>query len=176
MSTPKGENALCGESLTRKQRAFLAAFARMGLIGEAAKAAGCDRRSHTRWRATSPDYAAAFDEAKETALETFEGEARRRAVEGVQEVVLYKGKPVLLDPKTHKYDKVHGVPVVRRRYSDVLLIVLLKSLAPEKYRDFRDGVDQRPEGDADAGEVRLKEFLRAHRGNANRNGHRDVGA
>jgi hypothetical protein len=152
----------------------LAAFAEMGLVGEAAKAAGCSRRSHVKWMALCPDYAAAFAETRETALECYESEARRRAVEGVQEVVLYKGKPVLLDPKTHKYDNVHGVPVVRRRYSHTLLIVLLKSLAPEKYRDFRDGVDQRATGDADLGEVRMKEFLKAH--NDNRNGHRDVRA
>jgi len=108
---------------------------------------------------------AAFDEAKETPLECYEGEARRRAVEGVEEYVLYRGEPILINPKTGRIDKDQGVPVVRRRYSDVLLIVLLKSLAPEKYRDFRDVVDQRTTGDADLGEVRLKEFLRAHSGN-----------
>jgi hypothetical protein len=58
--------------------------------------------------------------AKEMAADRLEEEAWRRAVDGVEEPVgFYRGEP--------------GAYV--RRYSDTLLIFLLKGLRPEKYRE-----------------------------------------
>ena len=51
----------------------------------------------------------------------------RRAVEGTHEFVLHDGKPVR-HPETGEY-------IVRSRFSDTLLIFLLKGLMPERYRD-----------------------------------------
>ncbi len=63
------------------------------------------------------------DLAKLQAADVLEAEAHRRAVEGVEEAVgWYKGEA--------------GGTV--RKYSDVLLIFLLKSLQPERYRERVD--------------------------------------
>jgi len=104
-----------------KKRAFLAAYALTGNIGEAAKAADIHRQTHNKWLEADPVYAAAFVQAKEDAGDALETEARRRAVEGVEEPVFYKG------------DEVATV----RKYSDVLLIFLLKGIRPDKFRDNR---------------------------------------
>jgi len=105
--------------LTPNQRAFLKAYAESGLVGIAAEASGICRQLHARWLKASGAYRAAFEPAHERAIETMEAEARRRACDGVVEPV-YQG----------------GVKCgTRRRYSDVLLIFLLKAARPEKYAD-----------------------------------------
>ena len=103
-----------------KQRAFLAAFRETGNVRVACEVAKVGRSSHYRWLEMHPAYREAFDLAKECAGDMLEDEAFRRAVEGVEEPVgWYKGQA--------------GGMV--RKYSDVLLIFLLKSLRPEKYRE-----------------------------------------
>lgn len=102
-----------------KKRAFLLSFAECGNIRRAAEESGVTRRAHYFWLKEDPDYAEAFEDAKEMAIEALEEEARRRAHDGVDKPVFYKG------------DKVATV----KEYSDTLLIFLLKSLRPEKYRD-----------------------------------------
>lgn len=65
-------------------------------------------------------FARAWDSALEVATDALEAEARRRAIQGVSEPVgWYQGKP--------------GGKV--RRYSDTLLIFLLKAHRPEKFRE-----------------------------------------
>lgn len=103
-----------------KKRAFLAAFAETGNITRAAEAAEIDRTSHYVWLKDDAEYAAAFEDAREASVDALEAEARRRAVEGVAEPVgWYQGKP-------------GGVV---KRYSDTLLIFLLKGAKPEVYKD-----------------------------------------
>ncbi len=105
------------------KRAFLAAFRETGNVCLACKAANVGRSSHYRWLEKDSEYRAAFDQAKEDATDVLEAEAFRRAVEGVEEPTgWYKGKP--------------GGTV--RKYSDVLLIFLLKSLMPDRYRERVD--------------------------------------
>ena len=89
----------------------------------ACEVAKVGRSSHYRWLEKDPEYRAAFDLAKEDATDVLEAEAHRRAVEGVEEQVGW-------------YRGVAGGTV--RRYSDVLLIFLLKSLRPERYRERLD--------------------------------------
>lgn len=92
----------------------------MATITHAARAVGIDPRRHYDWLETDPDYPARFTEAEEAAIQELEREARRRAIEGVEEPAgWYKGRP--------------GGYV--RRYSDTLLIVLLKAARPAKYRE-----------------------------------------
>lgn len=102
-----------------KKRALLAAFAEGGTILHACRAVGVGRRTHYGWMASDPAYAEAFADAREQAADALEAEARRRAVEGVEEPVYQGGKQV----------------GTIRRYSDTLLIFLLKGARPEKYRD-----------------------------------------
>jgi hypothetical protein len=81
------------------------------------------RTSHYRWLAQDPDYREAFALAKREAADMLEGEAIRRAVEGVEVPTgWYKGEP--------------GAFITQ--YSDTLLIFLLKGAFPEKYSDKRE--------------------------------------
>ena len=106
------------KKLTDNQRAFLKSFGVTGSITKAAEAAQVDRSQHYRWLDDAV-YSEAFDGAREEAAQTLEDEAVKRAHEGVLEPVFYKGKPA-------------GAV---RKYSDSLLVFLLKGFRPEKYRD-----------------------------------------
>ena len=111
-----------GQGLNPKQRAFLEAYSSCGSLRLAAKAAHVARCNHYRWLKCDPKYAEAFEVARESAGQALEDEARRRAVEGVREPVYYEG-----DVCGH-----------RQRYSDNLLMFLLKGINPEKYRERAD--------------------------------------
>lgn len=102
-----------------KKAAMIAALSLTGVVTKAADAAGVSRRSHQNWVRDDPEYAAAVAEAMENAADLMEVEARRRAVDGVDEPVFYKG------------DQCGAV----RKYSDTLLIFMLKAARPEKYRE-----------------------------------------
>lgn len=98
---------------------MLAALAETGNVSKAAEAAGIDRGTHYKWASADPEYKAACVDAMESAADKLEEEARRRAHDGVDEPVYQGGK------------KVGTV----RKYSDTLLIFLLKGARPEKYRE-----------------------------------------
>ncbi len=102
-----------------KKRAFLAAVAEVGNITEAAKVAGVNRKDHYRWLQKDPSYPELFEAAMQEAADLMEAEARRRAVEGVDEPVFYQG---------YECGSV-------RKYSDTLLMFLLKGVRPEKFRE-----------------------------------------
>ena len=102
-----------------KKRAFLAALAHTGNITEAADIAHIARSAHYQWLEADPVYAAAYEDAMEQAAQRLEAEARRRAVDGVEEPVFYQGKQC----------------GVIKRYSDALLMFLLKGALPEKYKE-----------------------------------------
>ena len=93
-----------------KKTKFLAAYAECGTIPHAALAAGVDRGTAVRWRKSDPRFAARFETAEEQATDGLEAEARRRAFEGVEEPVFHQGVRI----------------ATVRKYSDTLLIVLLK--------------------------------------------------
>lgn len=114
-----GEDALAHKIKHIKKRAFLAAFAENGNVSLSATIAGIDRQTHYEWKRSDPDYAEAFTDAEGQAADRLEQEARRRAVDGVDEPVFYKG------------DEVGTI----RKYSDTLLIFLMKGADPEKYKD-----------------------------------------
>jgi hypothetical protein len=107
------------QSTLKKRAAFLAAFRENGNVSESAKLAGIQRTTHYLWLKTSKVYEDAFNDAREDAADALEKEARRRAVEGVNEPVFYQGA------------KCGFV----RKYSDTLLIFLLKGNRPEKFRE-----------------------------------------
>lgn len=108
-----------GRPKISKKKAFLAAFAECGNITRAAEIVKMDRRLHYGWLEKDPAYAAAFTDAEEHAADRLEQEARRRAVEGTLKPVFYQGEQC----------------GVIREYSDTLLIVLLKGVRPEKYKE-----------------------------------------
>lgn len=107
--------------LTRKlqKEKVLAAYEACGNVTKACKKLKLPRDTFYTWLKEDKDFKAAYDAAAIKAVGVLEDEANRRAVEGV------------LEPVYHKGEKVGTV----RRYSDTLLIVLLKAHAPEKYRE-----------------------------------------
>lgn len=102
-----------------KERDFLAALAACCRVDKACEESGVSRRVVYEWRASDPDFAARWDEAKRIGAEALEDEAMRRAAEGTDEPVFHQGAQV----------------GTIRKYSDTLAIFLLKGAMPEKYRD-----------------------------------------
>ncbi len=76
-------------------------------------------------RESDPAFAKDYDEALEEAADLLEAEAWRRALEGVPQPLLRAGQPVF---------DAEGVPITVRRYSDPLLVMLLRGCKPEKFQ------------------------------------------
>ena len=115
----KKARRLSTESTAKKRKAFLSLFARTGNITFSAKKTGIERSTHYKRWMKDPFYAEAFNSAREEASDVLEGEAWRRAMQGVEEPVFHRGK-------------ICGHV---QKYSDVLLIFLLKGNRPEKFRE-----------------------------------------
>ena len=98
---------------------FLDTLRRTGNVRLAANNADVVRQVAYRARDSSAKFKADWDEALEEARELLEAEARRRAAIGVDEPVFYQGQVV----------------GQTRKYSDNLLMFLLKAHWPEKFRD-----------------------------------------
>lgn len=114
-------NPATEETLRARVRAlFIEVFRRTGNVTAAADAAGVTRATPYRWREADPAFAAAWAEAEESATDALEAEARRRAVDGWDEPVFYKGE-------------ARGVV---RKYSDRMLEILLKGHRPA-FRESR---------------------------------------
>jgi hypothetical protein len=126
-----------------KRTAFLAAYAKAGNLSEAARVAKVSRANHYEWLQDS-EYERAFALAHAEACEYLETEARRRAVTGIAEPVVYQGR-LTYEPLMNKDGSVKvnaegnplysKVPLCIRKVSDVLLIFLMKAAMPHKYRD-----------------------------------------
>jgi transposase-like protein len=106
-----------------KQRLFLEEFKANGNVSGAAREAGIARSTAYEWRETDLDFAKAWEEAENEAVDTLEREAWRRARDGVVKThgVYYKDE--LLET------------VEETTYSDTLLIFLMKAHRPQKYRE-----------------------------------------
>lgn len=71
---------------------FLDALRRTGIVSRACTAAGVTSSTAYALRQRDADVAAAWDDALETAYDEEEAEARRRAIEGVEEPIVYQGQ------------------------------------------------------------------------------------
>jgi len=107
-----------GVRLSIKQTAFLSAYAQLGIVTKAAQIAGIHRNNHGLWLKEDAEYAEAFKESHQEACDNIEAEMRRRAIEGVQKPVFYKGE-------------VCGYIT---EYSDTMLAMLANGFMPEKYK------------------------------------------
>jgi hypothetical protein len=101
-----------------RQGIFLKALADTGSVTTAVAMAGTSRTRVYELRKKASAFAAAWDEAEDIAADRLEEEARRRAIEGVAEPLVSAGKLVRGDD---------GEPIMIRRYSDNLLLALLKA-------------------------------------------------
>jgi hypothetical protein len=88
-------------------------------VSAAAQLAGVGRRTMYERRDADPEFAAAWMQAVDRGTDALEDEAVRRAHEGVDEPVFYQGTKCGLV----------------RKYSDTLLIFMLKARRPEKFKD-----------------------------------------
>lgn len=116
--TPKKRRVL------KWEQAFITALADQGVVSHACKLANIGRSTAYEHRAAHPDFAQAWDEALEIAADTLELEVRRRAHEGVEEPVFGRvGKDQ------------DGIVGYVTKYSDTLMMFLLKGIRPDKYRE-----------------------------------------
>lgn len=114
--TPK--NGVRPRAITQRNRdRFLALLASACSISHAAREAGFSRKSWYALRQRDEGFAASWDDAIEEGADLLEDEARRRAVEGVEQPVYHGGEMV----------------GTMRKYSDTLLMFLLNGRRPERY-------------------------------------------
>jgi hypothetical protein len=136
-----------------KKAAFLSAFAATASVTKAAKAAKVERQLHYRWLQEDEAYRGDFEEAKELAAQLLEDEAVRRAHEGVLEPLVYQGQfsykqrpkkdgsgNIMRDASNRIVMENYGTPLGVLKYSDALMMFILRGLRPEKYRD-RTGLE-----------------------------------
>lgn len=111
---------ITNDNREQRQGIFLRALAQGETMARALAQAGiASRQTINAWREKDADFAAAYTEAMENAADLLETEARRRAVDGVEEPLHYQGQ----------------IFAHVRRYSDPLLLALLKATRPEKFKD-----------------------------------------
>lgn len=111
--------------LLDKQIEFLKAFELVGTITGAAREVIMSKGTHHYWMRLDKSgvpkdkkYYSAFEQAEESAVELMISEARRRGIVGTERDVRWKGEVVGIE----------------RKYSDNLLMFLIKAQRPE-YRD-----------------------------------------
>lgn len=100
-------------------KAFLTTLSNCGNVREACRDAGIHYTTAHLQRRSNPDFAKEWQEALDEAADILEKEAWRRAAEGTEEPVFHKG-----DICGHV-----------RKYSDNLLMFMLKGMRPEKFRE-----------------------------------------
>ena len=131
----------------RKQQRFLKEYRESGNIKHSCKVAGINRSTFYEWRDHDEAFKAQLPDAVEDAHDTLEYAAHERAVRGVESFVVSMGRVVYEDipvldeqgkPKLNKNQDTimrRGKAIKERKYSDQLLITLLKANMPEKYKD-----------------------------------------
>lgn len=107
-----------------KKRAFLATFRLTGNVTIACQEVGVHRSTIYDWREQDPAFVLAMEQARVEASDLLEEEARRRAVVGTEE-------PVFGRVGRDQDGEIGAI----RRYSDSLLIFLLKGNRPDKFRE-----------------------------------------
>ena len=115
-------------TLTRahRQARFLKKYRETANIKVSCKAAGISRQTYYDWRDEDGAFKAQLAEADLEAMDTLEYAAHDRAVNGIPSYVVSQGK-LVYGPDKH--------PLIEHKYSDTLLITLLKARMPEKYKD-----------------------------------------
>lgn len=148
----KNVPTLGNRPITAKQReSFLANLAATGNVSRSAQAVGRSRGGFYKLKRTEVEFSEAWDQAMEAAADELEAEARRRAVDGVDEPIVYRGA-VAKD--------ADGRTVTVKRYSDVLLMFLLNGARPEKYKQIKEQRHTGPDGGPLQVDVRQVLFTR----------------
>jgi hypothetical protein len=107
----------------QQKKAFLAAFAALGIVSTAARSAGADRRAVYRWLEHDEAFTLEYRQAELDACDVLVHAAVKRAVQGVpHETRQYDRQGKLIDTN------------LETRYSDSLLMFLIKKRDPS-YRE-----------------------------------------
>jgi len=143
--------------------AFLAALREVPVLRHGCDVTGVDRSTVLKARKADPEFDMAVEEAMEAGVDRAEQEAFRRAVVGFQEPVVDRGRLVyayqrVVDAEGKEaYEPVldaHGqpVPLTVRKYSDMLLTLVLKGRRKKVYAERREitGADGGPVATTDA--------------------------
>ncbi len=115
------EEAYTGGFGPKARNKFLEVLEDTGNISESLRAIGTRRASLKRYLNTHPEFAKLYHAALGTGIESIHDEAIRRARDGVEQNVWYKGEVVGTDTK----------------HSDALMLALLKAHHPA----FRDKIE-----------------------------------
>lgn len=119
---PTQQNATIPYAPAIWEAAFLRVLARRGNVTDACTAADIERSTAYRRRDDYPEFKALWEEALKQASDSLEDVAWKRATEGTEKPVWYKGNQV-------------GTEL---EYSDALLMFLLKGNKPEKFKERMD--------------------------------------
>lgn len=109
-----------------RQQRFLTALAATGSEEAAASEAGVDRARLLGLREVDEEFGMQWEKAKTCFIEKLRQEARRRAIDGVPEPLVSDGKVIRDD---------EGRPVSVKRFSDSLLVALLKTNGPGRFTE-----------------------------------------
>lgn len=141
---------------------FLVRLAEYGNVSQAARDAGVGHMTVYRYRENDPEFAEAWERAAQVGARNLEDEARRRAYQGWQEPVIYQGRQAtetIVDNETGEV--VEERPLTIRKFSDTLLIFLLKGHFPEKYKDRSSAELSGPGGGPIEGKLKVEvEFVK----------------
>jgi hypothetical protein len=125
----------------RWENTFLRELARTGNVTAACASAGVGRTTAYEHAERHPDFQEAWKQALEAACDALELEARRRAHDGVDAPVIYRGQLCGTWVDAQGRPVAEGtvgatlVPLTTRKYSDSLLMFLLKAHRPDKFRE-----------------------------------------
>jgi hypothetical protein len=109
--------------------AFLEAFAQCGIVNLAARQVKISANAVEKAKQRSPRFREAYFAAKENATQMLEAEMMRRAKIGIDEPVTIAGQREVV-----------------KKYSDSLLMFMLKALRPQVYRDNYNLALSNPDG------------------------------
>jgi len=105
-----------------RDKRFFNCLETTGRVGESARYSGYSRTSVYQYRLDDAEFAEQWQASLDTYTESLEAEADRRAVNGIDEPVFYKGEMI----------------ATKKKYSDNLLMFRLKGISPDKYRERRE--------------------------------------
>jgi len=111
------------------RKKFIRLLSETGNISKCCSALNISRVAIYKERRTNKKFAQEWKEAQEQAIGLLEDESWRRAFEGIEKEIWYRGEAVGIE----------------RQYSDTLLMHRLQAELPEKYQ-YRQKVDQNVTG------------------------------
>lgn len=147
---------------------FLSHLAKCGIVARACEAASVTRARVMAMKARDADFAAAFEDAMEQAIDGAEAEAWRRGVEGYSEPLTHQGRISYVqerytaDDGTTQYrdaldNSGNPIPVTIRKFSDPLLALVLKGRRKSVFADRTELTG------ADGGAVKIDSAKKAER-------------